>query len=172
VKVQNNEEKIIFQLVSVYAYLAVLGNAISAHRYYTHRSFKAKFPLQILLMICHTLILHRSLWTYVRDHKLHHKYSDTVGDPHNTQRGIFFCHVGWIFMPKSPEVLKAEKEVDMTELENDPIVMWQKKYYEIIVALMITIGLSIGFLWNESLLIQTGVAGLASAIASNIVWFV
>lgn len=33
----------------------------------------------------------------VRDHRVHHKFTDTNADPHNSKRGLFFSHmVNWI----------------------------------------------------------------------------
>ena len=55
-------------------------------------------------------------------------YSDTIADPHNSTRGFFFSHIGWLMVRKHPAVIAAGKTVDMTDLEADPLVMFQKKY--------------------------------------------
>lgn len=62
------------------------------------------------------------------DHRVHHKYSETDADPHNAKRGFFFAHVGWLFTTPHPDVVAKRSVVDMSDLEADPIVMWQKRY--------------------------------------------
>lgn len=62
------------------------------------------------------------------DHRVHHKYSETDADPHNAKRGFFFAHVGWLFTTPHPDVVVKRSAVDMSDLEADPIVMWQKRY--------------------------------------------
>ena len=63
----------------------------------------------------------------MRDHRQHHKFSDTDADPHNASRGFFFSHIGWLMVKKHPEVLRKGSAVDMSDLTNDPLVMFQKK---------------------------------------------
>lgn len=63
----------------------------------------------------------------MRDHRQHHKYSDTDADPHNASRGFFFSHIGWLMMKKHPDVIKMGKDIDMSDLEANKIFMFQKK---------------------------------------------
>lgn len=63
-----------------------------------------------------------------RDHRVHHKFSETDGDPHNAKRGFFFAHMGWLLCKKHPHVRSKGKVVDMSDLEQDPVVMFQKKW--------------------------------------------
>lgn len=76
----------------------------------------------------HSNSFQNCLWVWIRDHRQHHKYSDTDADPHNSSRGFFFCHVGWLMMKKHPEVFRKGKDIDMSDINQDPIVMFQKKY--------------------------------------------
>lgn len=68
------------------------------------------------------------MWVWVRDHRQHHKYSDTDADPHNASRGFFFSHIGWLMSRKHPLVIAKGKDIDMSDLEADSLVMFQKKY--------------------------------------------
>ena len=70
-----------------------------------------------------------SIYHWSRDHRLHHKYSDTDLDPHTINKGFWYAHVGWLLVKKSPELVKAGKEIDISDLRKDPVVMFQKKYY-------------------------------------------
>lgn len=73
---------------------------------------------------------------WARDHRVHHKYSETDADPHNARRGFFFSHVGWLLCKKHPEVKNKGKGIDMSDLYNDPILAFQKKHYLIVMPLV------------------------------------
>ncbi|CAH0723839.1 unnamed protein product, partial [Brenthis ino] len=68
-----------------------------------------------------------SVYIWCRDHRLHHRYSDTDADPHNSKRGFFFSHIGWLMCRKHPYVKALGKRIDMSDLESDWMVMFQKK---------------------------------------------
>lgn len=74
-----------------------------------------------------TLLLQKDVYTWALDHRVHHKYSETDADPHDARRGFFFAHVAWLFMTPHPDVVAKRKAVDMSDLEADPIIMWQKR---------------------------------------------
>lgn len=64
-------------------------------------------------------------WT--RDHRVHHKYSETDADPHNARRGFFFSHIGWLLVRKHPDVARKGKQLDLSDLYADKVVMIQRK---------------------------------------------
>tara|TARA_A100001015_G_scaffold303250_1_gene392608 strand:+ start:505 stop:861 length:357 start_codon:yes stop_codon:yes gene_type:complete len=66
-----------------------LGITAGAHRLWSHRSYKAKFTLRCFLMILISIANQGSIIHWSRDHRLHHRYSDTDLDPHNINRGFF-----------------------------------------------------------------------------------
>lgn len=105
------------------------GVLAGAHRYFAHRTYKANLPLRIFLIFWHTVATQNCMWVWVRDHRQHHKYSDTDADPHNASRGFFFSHIGWLMMRKHPDVIEKGSTIDMSDLDNDPLVSFQKKYY-------------------------------------------
>lgn len=109
--------------------LAGLGVTAGAHRLWTHRSYKAKLPLRIVLMLWNSLALQNSIFDWSRDHRTHHKYSETNADPHNATRGFFFSHVGWLLVRKHPEVVRKGKGILLHDLMNDPVVAFQRRYY-------------------------------------------
>lgn len=73
------------------------------------------------------ILLQNPLYYFIRDHRLHHKYSETDADPHNAKRGFVFSHIAWLFMRRHPECRRGSKEVNMSDIEADPVVMFQKK---------------------------------------------
>ncbi|CAH2108161.1 unnamed protein product [Euphydryas editha] len=107
------------------------GVTAGAHRYWTHRSFKAKLPLQILLMISFSLSGQNSIPNWVRDHRVHHKMSETSADPHDANRGFFFSHLGWLMMKKHPNVIREGNKIDISDILNDPLVKFHTKYFSV-----------------------------------------
>lgn len=113
-----------------------LGITAGAHRLWAHRSYKAKWPLRVILMLFNTVAFQDCAMHWARDHRVHHKYSETDADPHNATRGFFFSHIGWLLSRKHPDVIAAGKKLDITDLQNDPILEFQRKYYMILMPLM------------------------------------
>lgn len=109
--------------------LAGLGITVGAHRLWAHRTFKARTPMKVLLMFLNSAAHQGSIYHWSRDHRIHHKFSETDADPHNSHRGFFFSHMGWLLRDKHPLVLKKGKEMDMSDLAADPIVMFQYRNY-------------------------------------------
>ncbi|KAF5302715.1 hypothetical protein FQR65_LT08457 [Abscondita terminalis] len=132
--------------------LGGLGITAGAHRLWAHRSYKAKWPLRLLLTLFNTLAFQDAVVDWARDHRVHHKYSETNADPHNATRGFFFAHVGWLLCRKHPEVREKGKGIDLSDLYQDPILRYQKKFYLLvmpIVCFIIPTTVPM-YLWNET----------------------
>jgi stearoyl-CoA desaturase (delta-9 desaturase) len=104
-----------------------LGITAGAHRLWAHNSFKAGLPLRILLMTFNSIANQGTIFHWARDHRLHHKYSDTAADPHDATRGFWFSHCGWLLVKKNAAVLEAGRKVNVSDLLKDGIVMFQKR---------------------------------------------
>ncbi|XP_011698188.1 PREDICTED: acyl-CoA Delta(11) desaturase [Wasmannia auropunctata] len=142
--------------VFVTIYTSGFGITAGVHRLWSHKAYKAKWPLRLLLVFLFTITGQRDVYTWALDHRVHHKYSETDADPHDARRGFFFAHVGWLFTTPHPDVVAKRKAVDMSDLEADSIVMWQKRWY-IPLFLLLTIVLPVGipcYFWSESLWIS------------------
>ncbi|XP_059611867.1 acyl-CoA Delta-9 desaturase-like isoform X2 [Phlebotomus argentipes] len=113
-----------------------LGITAGAHRLWAHRSYKAKLPLRILLAIFNTIAFQDCAMHWARDHRVHHKFSETDADPHNATRGFFFSHVGWLLCRKHPDVIAKGRQLDISDLEADPVLRIQKKYYMLAMPVM------------------------------------
>jgi len=59
---------------------------------------------------------------------MHHKYCDTNADPHNTQRGFFYTHMGWVMMKEHPEFIEKSKKLDLSDVLSDPVVNFGERY--------------------------------------------
>nr|XP_033329737.1 acyl-CoA Delta(11) desaturase [Megalopta genalis] len=144
-------------LTSLWAFVTIVisafGITAGAHRLWSHRAYKAKWPLRLLLIFLFTIAGQRHVYAWALDHRVHHKYSETNADPHNAKRGFFFAHIGWLFTTPHPDVVSKRKAVDMSDLEADSIVMWQKRLY-IPLFFLFTIALPVSvpcYFWSESL---------------------
>ncbi|CEF60824.1 Fatty acid desaturase, type 1 domain and Fatty acid desaturase, type 1, core family-containing protein [Strongyloides ratti] len=109
--------------------LSGLGITAGAHRLWSHRCYKAKLPLRICLMFFNSMAIQNDIIEWSRDHRCHHKWTDTDADPHNINRGFFFSHMGWLLEKKHPKVKEMGTKLDLTDLFNDPVCAFQRKYY-------------------------------------------
>merc|ERR1719244_1796705 len=112
------------------------GVTMGAHRLWAHRSYKAKWPLRFLLMLANSMASQNDIFEWSRDHRVHHKYSETDADPHNAKRGFLFSHLGWLCIKKHPQVIEKGKAIDVTDILADPVVYWQKRFYLLLVILI------------------------------------
>nr|AIW65588.1 delta9-desaturase [Tigriopus japonicus]APH81339.1 delta9 desaturase [Paracyclopina nana] len=151
-----------------------LGITAGAHRLWTHRSYKARLPLRIFLAIGNCLAMENSIYIWSRDHRVHHKYSETDADPHNATRGFFFAHIGWLLVRKHPDVITKGAKLDMSDLKNEKLVMFQDKYY-IPMALSICIFIPTlipWYFWGESLWLSYVMAVFRYCFILNATWLV
>lgn len=117
---------VISQLLGIFT---GFGITVGAHRLWAHRSFKARPLLKLGLLIFNSMCMNGSVYSYARDHRAHHKYTDTDADPKNTTRGFFYAHYGWWMLKKSDTVIEYGKKIDCSDLRNDPLVWFQHRTY-------------------------------------------
>ncbi|CEM23299.1 unnamed protein product [Vitrella brassicaformis CCMP3155] len=103
-----------------------LGITAGAHRLWAHRSYKANLPARIVLMVLNSIANQGSIYHWARDHRTHHKHSETEKDPHNAKRGFWYSHMGWLILKKPDAVKQAGREIDCSDLLQDPVVVFQK----------------------------------------------
>jgi len=115
----------IFQVFLWYQ-ICSLGITAGVHRLWSHKSYEAKTPTKILLMMLVSASNQGSIYHWVRDHRVHHKFSDTEADPHNINRGFFYSHVGWLLLKKNKEVIEEGKKIDLSDLKDDKVAMVDK----------------------------------------------
>ncbi|PIK46506.1 putative stearoyl-CoA desaturase 5 isoform X4 [Apostichopus japonicus] len=159
----------------VLGWFSNLGITAGAHRLWSHKSYSAKLPLRIFLAIIACLSCQNSIYIWCRDHRVHHKFTETDGDPHNAKRGFFFSHMGWLWVKKHPDVIKNGAKLDFSDLMNDPVVFYQHKfYYPLILMISFVLPTVVPyFLWNESLWNAYFVAAVMRLVLTlNITWCV
>ncbi|XP_077286019.1 acyl-CoA Delta-9 desaturase-like [Arctopsyche grandis] len=155
--------------------LSGIGITAGAHRLWAHRAYKAKWQLRLFLTLLQTMAFQNHIYEWVRDHRVHHKFAETDADPHNAKRGFFFAHIGWLMLRKQKEVKEKGQTIDMSDLEADPIVMFQKKTYLLLMPLLsfvIPTWLPC-YLWNEDPWVSWYVAAvLRFTLSLNMTWLV
>ena len=92
--------------INLLHHISGIGVVVGAHRYWSHRSFKAKLPLRLILAFAQTMSGQKPLFYWVKDHRLHHKYSDTDADPHNVNRGFLFAQLLWLIFKPHPKYIE------------------------------------------------------------------
>ena len=91
--------------------LAGIGITVGYHRLFTHRSFKTSRTVRAILAVFGSMAVEGPVIEWVATHRKHHRFSDSVGDPHSPHldhapgwrgelRGLAHAHVGWIFRGK------------------------------------------------------------------------
>ncbi|CAG8561807.1 hypothetical protein RhiirA5_357764 [Rhizophagus irregularis] len=129
--------------------LAMFGITVGYHRLWSHRAYEAELPLRVVLGLLGTLGFQGSIKWWVLRHRLHHRWTDTEHDPYSAAKGFWFSHMGWIF--KRPHYPRL-KLVDASDLNADPVVRFQHKYY-VLLALSCGLGIPtmIASLWGDAL---------------------
>uniref|UniRef100_A0A1A8F1S0 stearoyl-CoA 9-desaturase n=1 Tax=Nothobranchius korthausae TaxID=1143690 RepID=A0A1A8F1S0_9TELE len=155
--------------------ISALGITAGAHRLWSHRTYKASLPLRIFLAFANSMAFENDIFEWARDHRVHHKYSETDADPHNARRGFFFAHIGWLLVRKHPDVIEKGRKLELTDLLSDKVVMFQRRYYKLSVLLMCFLIPTFvpWYLWRESLWVAYFVPALLRyTLVLNASWLV
>ncbi|KAH9887105.1 acyl-CoA desaturase 1 [Xylariomycetidae sp. FL2044] len=114
-------------LFSVFFYFhAGLGITAGYHRLWAHTSYKATLPLKIYLAAMGAAAVEGSIRWWSRGHRAHHRYTDTEKDPYSVRKGLLYSHIGWMVMKQNP---KRIGRTDISDLNEDPVVVWQHRHY-------------------------------------------
>lgn len=113
-----------------------LGITVGYHRLISHRSFECKAWMKRCLLVAGGFALENSALKWCSDHIRHHARCDREEDPYNATKGFWHSHCGWLFL-KDP----YREEKYEAKLKQDPLVMWQDRYY---VPILLT-GLAVPF---------------------------
>lgn len=128
--------------VSLYL-ITGLGITVGYHRLLTHRSFKCPDWVKMAFLIAGGMALENSALRWCADHLRHHSRCDKEEDPYNATRGFWHSHCGWIFWKDPYRDPKYQNR-----LLQDPLVVWQNKYYLPIVLTGLFLPFFVGLLYN------------------------
>lgn len=133
-------------LVLICHVCGILGISGGYHRLYAHRTYSASRPVELFLLFWATTCFSMSAIDWCKDHRAHHKYTDTEKDPYNIKKGFFYAHVGWLLWYR-----KKLPKSDVKDLKRDPLLRWQHEQfrYLAIVSAWILPLLICGLGWND-----------------------
>ena len=120
-----------------------LGITVGYHRLIAHRSYDCPNWVKGALLIAGAWALQNSANKWASDHLRHHAHCDEENDPYNAQRGFWHSHCGWLFTPDQYADPKYA-----TRVANNPVAIWQHKYYPLMVLTGLAGTFLIGFLHN------------------------
>ena len=112
-----------------------LGVTLGYHRLVSHRSFKTPKWLEYFFILCGTLSAEGGPIQWIGLHRIHHKYSDTGNDPHDSNRGFLFSHMGWMLFEIPMEAQTPRYTQDISD---DPFYLFCQKNF---ILLQVVLGL-------------------------------
>lgn len=74
------------------------------------------------------LIFQGSIYSVVQAHRLHHAKFHQDEDPYYSKHSFIYAQVRGGLLRYSPQQEELLKEIDMSDLESDSIVMFQKRW--------------------------------------------
>jgi len=111
-------------VVLISSQLGMIGMTTLYHRGYSHRTFKCRSRIvEVFLLACATSGFSMSAFDWVKDHRIHHRYTDTDKDPYNIQNGFWYAHVGWLVWKR------PQRESDISDIEHDPLLQFQHVWF-------------------------------------------
>ncbi|MEM7553340.1 MAG: acyl-CoA desaturase [Cyanobacteria bacterium P01_A01_bin.84] len=113
-----------------------LGITLGFHRLVTHRSFQTPKWLEYFLVFCGTLAVQGGPIEWVGTHRLHHLHSDQTLDPHDSNEGFWWSHMGWL-------VHHRPQEYDIPRFTKD---IAEDKFYQFLEKNFIPIQIALGLL--------------------------
>lgn len=112
-----------------------LGITLGWHRLVSHRSFTVPKWLEYFFVFCGTLACQHGPIMWVGLHRHHHAYSDQNLDHHDSNKGFWWSHMGWMLRD-----VPARHDVDrfIRDIKDDPFYLFCEKYF-----LLLQVGLGV-----------------------------
>ncbi|MCM1985028.1 acyl-CoA desaturase [Lyngbya confervoides] len=103
-----------------------LGITLGWHRLVTHRSFQTPKWLEYFFVFCGALACEGGVIEWVGLHRNHHLHSDKVQDQHNSHKGFWWSHMGWML-----HQVPAKKDVERLtrDINQDPVYRFLDQYF-------------------------------------------
>jgi len=139
-------------------FLTAAGVTVGYHRLFTHRAFDAPRPVRYLFAVLGSMAVQGPLIDWVADHRKHHAFTDTEGDPHSPHHdhgeglkgaleGLWYAHMGWLFVTQGT----AEKRRFARDLLEDGGMRRISRAFPWLVLLGLAIPFALGFGLSGSL---------------------
>ncbi|CAG5149716.1 uncharacterized protein ALTATR162_LOCUS2431 [Alternaria atra] len=110
----------------LYYFMTAFGITGGYHRLWSHRCYSARLPVRLFLAFTGAGAIQGSIRWWSANHRAHHRWTDTMKDPYSVMRGLLFSHIGWMVLNNDP---KVKGRTDISDLDSDPIVVFQHRHY-------------------------------------------
>ncbi len=137
------------EAILFFFYLTATSLAITVgyHRLYSHATFKTNQFIHFLMLFFGAATFQKSALRWASQHRQHHQFTDTELDPHNSKKGVFYCHMGWIMFYKHNVNFQNVKD-----LSKNPLIKHQHEHYDLwSVSAGLLLPMLIGFLIGHPL---------------------
>jgi stearoyl-CoA desaturase (delta-9 desaturase) len=141
-----------------------VGITLGFHRLVSHRSFKVPKLLEYFLVLCGTLACQGGPIDWIGLHRIHHHHSDGETDPHNSLKGFWWSHVGWMLYE-----IPARKIIDRytKDIKDDPFYKFCQNF---MVPIQVVLGLLL-FAWGDWSFVIWGIF-VRLVVVFHCTWFV
>ena len=117
------------------------GITVGFHRYASHRSFETNKFVEYFFIFLGTLACEGGPIEWVAMHRIHHKYSDTHQDPHDSNKGFLWSHFTWMLY-ESP--MEKGRERYVNDIKDDAFYQFCEKF---MIPIQVVLGLIL-FFWG------------------------
>jgi len=133
-------QSLAFELAVCVGMFYAIGLSVTAgyHRLFSHRTYRASWPLRFLLLCFGAAAFQNSALRWSSDHRIHHRFVDTERDPYSIKKGFWHAHWIWV-MESTSHPLQG-----VADLQADPLVRWQDRHHFLIGAIVALIPAGIG----------------------------
>eukprot|EP00435_Cladocopium_sp_Y103_P045366 s1029_g13.t1 len=139
--------------------LSIIG-MIGTNLVWACGSVRLSLKRKVFLMICQSIANQGSIFRWSRDQRCHLKNKGTDADPYDPNRGALYRYIGWFLMHKTPKMIEATRSVDVSDLLQDQVVMFQAdvdSWWNL--SLGHAIPAFVTLLWGEELFLGWVIAG-------------
>ena len=122
--------------VLLHWFTGCLGITLGWHRLIAHRSFQVPQWLEYFFVFCGSLACQHGPIDWVGLHRHHHAYSDQSNDHHDSNKGFWWSHMGWMLRetPAEAEIPRFTRDIN-----SDPVYRFFNKFF-----LLLQVALGIG----------------------------
>jgi fatty-acid desaturase len=153
-------------LVGVFV-MAPLGINIGYHRLLTHKAFQCPQWFRYALVTIGTLIGAGPPIHWAAMHRVHHRYSDTNLDPHDSTRGFWYSHILHLFLTDPREEDLDHLNAYAPDLMKEPYLRFLNQY-----GIWMAVAVLALLYWAGGLPWLFWGGFLRTAITWNIMWLV
>lgn len=147
--------------------IAPIGVNVGYHRMLSHKAFVAPNWLVYFLITVGALVGAGPPLVWAAQHRLHHRFSDTEKDPHNSRKGFWYAHLLHLFYANDFDTNEAEWSKYVPDLVNDPYLKFLNKFW---IPMALVVVVSMYFIGGISLVLWGSFFRVV--ISWHAMWFV